>query len=548
MSLPYYRYISLNMPIITKIVTIILSYSTSFSGQAPPLEPHEKIIKTADNCGIVIDQNKVSAKFMENHISKLTFGGVCHEGLAMGEGWASEGNYEIDPGVLPQKSWFWYGRQFGESETKFESGISMFSFTWNNQHVQYRSLDQSKPVWSKNHVESSIVIGLSKTATAISIGQNFGIGIFDLKSKKSEIFDCPTPKSTVGCEKKWMELVSPVMNEIKAFKETHKTEVQDRKKKIQELIGNVKSASNSNIEKLHADRKAEGLALRAQKKEKLKDKTTNSENVIPKKSDPAPAKLGAVDYKSLSEVALGSSDSEITKGWESSETMDVTLRDKIAESKKEIVDSAPFKISVEQFTATAARLRSCDKMDYGKPKEMIECKIRTFQYDLNGFVPKYTIMRNNNSAIPLCQFSPGVYSLATIDRVPPDISCRHLLLQAIHEQFEWQLQNPKMYRNKIAKEPKTDTKPTKAEINCTDGLSKIENETNEKIKKSSNMDTVEKMEILMGSMEKSIEQIENTCPESNDYKKAQKQFYQTLKETKTRCDAIASAPPCKARK
>ena len=222
---------------------------------APPLKPNEKIVATKDGCGLVIDGSSPSAKYISEAYSKLTWGGPCVNGLAMGEGWIFEGDYRyID--FPPRRGWAWYGRITGMQVVR-RSGSDAFIFTWDGRTVSYRTLSTNNPVWAnrgelgsgKNtSVSDGVTLVYTSSKGCILEREKFpeckaenkfdipGVTVLDRQTRKNVFHPCPNPRSPQGCEALWAQHAGPVIENIKAFIAENQPKVGALKREAAPLI------------------------------------------------------------------------------------------------------------------------------------------------------------------------------------------------------------------------------------------------------------------------------------------------------------------------
>ena len=251
------------------------------SASAPPLQPNEKIVKTRDGCGFVVDSSKPGASYEIEAKSKLTWGGPCVAGLAMGEGWISDGDYRYAD-IPPLRGWAWYGRIFGSVGSR-----DSIAFVWDGISVSYTTLSITAPVWSKQHNERSRVsdgdsLVMTNTRGCILESKQLpeckqenkfeipGLIVLDLKNKKSAHYNCPDLRSTNGCEALWAEHAGPVIGRIKAFLAENEPKVEVRKREIAPLVASWRPAPNAKQqdEARHAALRSAQLAERQQREAK----------------------------------------------------------------------------------------------------------------------------------------------------------------------------------------------------------------------------------------------------------------------------------------
>ncbi len=263
------------------------------SSSPPPLKPNEKVVTTKDGCGIVIDESKPIAKLEAERIAKLTWGGPCVGGLAMGEGWVFEGYY-VYADVPPRKGWLWYGKAIGPTEFTI-GGVSIsHAFTWDGRTVSYRTLSTADPVWQEFRFgitnRSSRVSDGATSVTTIIKGcilekKTFpecerenkfdihGVHVYNLESKTKQFHACPNPRSTQGCEALWAQHAGPVIERIKAFIAENTPKVAAAKREVAPLIAKWRPSPTAarDTAARHAAIRAEHLAERKQREEKRRE-------------------------------------------------------------------------------------------------------------------------------------------------------------------------------------------------------------------------------------------------------------------------------------
>lgn len=210
---------------------------------APPLQAHEEIVKTADGCGMVIDKTGKSATYVREAFSKLTWGGACVDGLAMGEGILSPGfKFPDQPGMLPITGWVWYGRPFGPSETRWDNGSIQKNFGWETKSVSYNTLDPSRAVWSKTVAEASRVND-GETMVSAMVYDKPVVSVNPVNDfSRSVQHPCPkNKKSPAGCEKLWMQHAGPVIERIQAFLAENEPKASARVAEVQTLVAEWKA-------------------------------------------------------------------------------------------------------------------------------------------------------------------------------------------------------------------------------------------------------------------------------------------------------------------
>ncbi len=274
---------SLPLAIILGAVLFSLAHAQS---APPPLKPGEKVVTTKDGCGLVVDESKPSAKFESERIAKLTWGGPCVNGLAMGEGWVFEGDYRyLD--VPPRKGWLWYGRGIGPAEFRVGSEATSFSFTWDGRTVSYNTLSTTNPVWANNRsdfarrsrVGDGTIIVTTMSRGCILERKSFpecerenkfeipGVYVLSLETKTSQFHACPNPRSSQGCEALWAQHAGPVIERVKAFVAENTPKVTTAKREVAPLIAHWRPSPGSQqaIATRHAAIRAEHLAEREQR-------------------------------------------------------------------------------------------------------------------------------------------------------------------------------------------------------------------------------------------------------------------------------------------
>lgn len=244
---------------------------------APPLKPNEKIVQTKDGCGIVIDGSARYADHEATRISELTWSGPCIGGLAMGEGWVSEGEYRyVD--FPPVRGWAWYGRRFGVMETRQANGsISFHQLIWDGKHVSYNTLSTAKPTWPGAGV--SFPSQVADTEISVSVSRKlqfdrsylYSVSSHDRRSGSNMEYKCPNPHSSEGCDALWAEHAGPVIDRIKAFIAENKPKADALKRQIAPLIAHWRPSPNAKRDDAsrHAALREQHLAERAKREADL---------------------------------------------------------------------------------------------------------------------------------------------------------------------------------------------------------------------------------------------------------------------------------------
>lgn len=217
------------------LIVFALVVSSYVQAAAPPLKVDEEVVKTKDGCGFVIDNTQPSAKYQRDALAKLTWGGACIEGLAMGEGIVSPGfSFPGQSAMLPVTATVWYGRIFGPMETRWDNGRVQRNFVWEGRNVFYRTLDIAAPVWSKEHSERSLVSDGETMIMTMLITSPI-VHVNDLKNNKSQEYPCPNA-SVKGCEALWAQHAGPVIERIKAFLAENEPKAKARMAEVQTSV------------------------------------------------------------------------------------------------------------------------------------------------------------------------------------------------------------------------------------------------------------------------------------------------------------------------
>lgn len=251
---------------------LLLSPFAHAQSSPPPLKPNEKIVKTKDGCGMVIDGTSRTAAHETTRIPELTWGGPCVGGLAMGEGWIAEGDYR-NINVPPTKGWAWYGRKFGPGELREADGTIRFNqFIWDGKIVHYNTLSTAKLTWPGTGSNQSEV---ASTETYVSLAKRYqpdgryiyAVYRLDRQSRESVEYKCPNPHSPQGCDALWAEHAGPVIERIKAFIAENKPKADARKREIAPLIAHWRPSPNAkrNDAARHAALRKQHLAERAKR-------------------------------------------------------------------------------------------------------------------------------------------------------------------------------------------------------------------------------------------------------------------------------------------
>lgn len=197
---------------------------------APPLQPNELIVKTKDDCGIVIAlRGDAFDKPKINRLSNMAWEGLCIDGLAMGEG-------TLYSNI---KAWAWYGRLFGEAKWVNRIGdVIEQNFFWDGKGVNYNTLDATKAVWAFDHLTKSRV---TDTQTLVMTNENpYQVFVLNLLNPKIEKYPCPDPQSPSGCDAVWAKHAGPVIANIKAFISKNQAAAKAKKLETQALVEQFK--------------------------------------------------------------------------------------------------------------------------------------------------------------------------------------------------------------------------------------------------------------------------------------------------------------------
>lgn len=226
---------------------------------------------------MVIDASDRYADHEATRISELTWSGPCIGGLAMGEGWVSEGEYRyVD--FPPVRGWAWYGRRFGVMETRQANGsISFHQFIWDGKHVSYNTLSTAKPTWPGAGV--SFPSQVADTEISVSVSRKlqfdrsylYSVSSHDRRSGSNVEYKCPNPHSSEGCDALWAEHAGPVIDRIKAFIAENKPKADALKRQIAPLIAHWRPSPNAKRDDAsrHAALREQHLAERAKREADL---------------------------------------------------------------------------------------------------------------------------------------------------------------------------------------------------------------------------------------------------------------------------------------
>lgn len=294
------------------------------SSSPPPLKPNEKIVKTKDGCGMVIDGSARYADHEAKRISELTWSGPCIGGLAMGEGWVSEGEYRyVD--FPPTRGWAWYGRRFGVVETRQANGsISFNSFTWDGKSVNYNTLSTAKPIWPGTGVSFPSQVSDTEVYISLSRKPQFdGSNIYavfwrDPRSDSNVEYKCPNPHSPQGCDALWAEHAGPVIERIKAFIAENKPKADALKREIAPLIAHWRPSPNAKRDDAarHTALRKQHLAERAKREADLARMVRETER-LQRENQQFQAEQQAKDEKMKAEAERARAESQRRdeEGW-----------------------------------------------------------------------------------------------------------------------------------------------------------------------------------------------------------------------------------------
>ncbi len=283
-----------SFPLAIILGAVLSAFAPAQASTPPPLKPNEKVVTTKDGCGLVIDTSKRFATLETARISKLTWGGPCVNGLAMGEGWIHEGEYRYIS-LMPMRGWAWHGRTVGSFEYRIENGanssIRSTGFTWDGRSVGYTTLFTSNPIWDSpgepgkrgSNVKDGNTVVVTSHRPCVLERKTFpeceheikfdipGVMVLNLETSKNTFYSCPNPRSTQGCEALWAEHAGPVIERIKAFIAENSPKVAALKREVAPLIAHRRPSPNARQEDAarHAALRKEHLAIREQQNAKL---------------------------------------------------------------------------------------------------------------------------------------------------------------------------------------------------------------------------------------------------------------------------------------
>ncbi len=208
----------------------------------PPLLPGEQFAKTGSGCGVVFRPDPDPAKAEQSRLFylKMEWRGECRNGLAHGTGYLVGPGYSASGGELPARSQpngdatpAFFGRFFGSYD--YRSLNSRYHVTLDGRAGSATLGDPLQPVWSDEYsrrttvsAEGWIVMPYMTTCSGetpaiqgCTSDNNFKIYVIwrwrPADGGSPNAIRCPNPKTYVGCEALWREIVAPVYANYQAL-------------------------------------------------------------------------------------------------------------------------------------------------------------------------------------------------------------------------------------------------------------------------------------------------------------------------------------------
>lgn len=233
---------------------------------APPLGANEEVVQTRDGCGVVVPRDL--RKEQRRHWSELTWGGACIDGLATGMGIVFAGYKPPEgPSIGPVAGWLWYGRPFGETESRWSHGAATKGFTWDHRVVSWNTLDASTATWDVEMGRSSQVsdgeVWVSAYADKLNRAPPRSVFVNHPRTQASEFVPCPAEGS---CDAVWTRNAAPVIRNIKAFLKENEPKARARRAETDRLVAQWEQRSGAPEVARRADEAVRANAAAVEKK------------------------------------------------------------------------------------------------------------------------------------------------------------------------------------------------------------------------------------------------------------------------------------------
>ncbi len=274
---------------LTNSLAFVITVATSvqaFSQTTPPLREDEVIRKTKDDCGLI--DSKAVSKAYEKYYENVNWGGVCKNGLALGEG-AIVPRFKGMPGVAPRpeiRGWAYYGRPFGY--VKYEnSGKTIMLFYWEGKQANLDFLSDNSPNWPSdsnpldlNPETGKTIVGIGDNLTLLQSNRSrcdhyfygklpdcsldkpypvFYLGVHPKNGVEKRIL-CPNPRSPKGCDDLWYEFANPIFEQQKAFVAENAPKAEALQRELQPLIAKEQAAALKLAQQREAEEKRRAAA------------------------------------------------------------------------------------------------------------------------------------------------------------------------------------------------------------------------------------------------------------------------------------------------
>lgn len=270
---------------------------------SPPLLPGEILFRTANDCFVIIDEVGIKApstpESVRAYTAKMLWSGVCKDGLAEGKGVlgsaATIAALKVDTGNTWEEAS--HGRFTGRVGIG-DNGVNHMPtiiYRLENAIATLPATDTPyRPVWSKNPGQSDTFTalvspdGLVYEATSrrcwidrarfkkCSDGYVvYGVRVWrfshpdghetTLPEVEGQIFWCPEPKTTAGCEALWNEKTAEAVSQINAFLERFNSAALAKERRLTELNATWPAKYAALEERRRADAQREAARAQAQR-------------------------------------------------------------------------------------------------------------------------------------------------------------------------------------------------------------------------------------------------------------------------------------------
>jgi hypothetical protein len=267
---------------------------------SPPLLPGEILFRTANDCFVIRDEVGIKAPSTPESVradtAKMLWSGVCKDGLAEGKGVlgsaATIAALKGDTGNTWEEAS--HGRFTGRVSMSF-TAMPTISYHLENAFASFPAHDTPyQPVWSGFPMSDARTTLFSPDGSVYTAettlcvidrarfkncsGEGyvvFGVRVYRIShpdgheltvpESVGQIFWCPDPKKTAGCEALWNEKTAEAVSQINAFLERFNSAALAKERRLTELNATWPAKYAALEERRRADAQREAARAQAQR-------------------------------------------------------------------------------------------------------------------------------------------------------------------------------------------------------------------------------------------------------------------------------------------